>query len=271
MLSVIQTLQEDLVVRTAVKPADPPNRVTDGLMKRAAAEIFPILAQWRVNPTVEDIQFRTAEMAHVCAFLSGAAQNPKKVPSIDFFMMHSTNLSVFYPTLIGLEWLSLEKKARLLTWKGWMDMVMYAGCGCPELYPERITAYTPKCPGPWESIISRVTSYPDDGHTAKLIRALLNARDVSLSHLAKNNVEFPLKEADFLQIAHMTMDSVERMLEPEYRLPEKTKKMYVERLGVDEEVVRIVCRWVRWCGVEGAWEDVPDLDVDEVGKGKAKL
>lgn len=223
--------------------------------------------------------YRTAEMVHICTYISGAAQNPTKVPGMDFFLMHSTNLSVFYPTFIKLDWLELEQKARLLTWKGWMNAVIYAACGCPPLYPSRITSYAPKNPGPWSSIAARATSYPDDGHTAKLIRALLNAEKVSKPYLyLGRNKDFPMGKQGFLQIAHMTMDSVERMMESGYRLPEKVRKVYVEGLGIHEEVVRIVCRWVRWCGVDGAWEDVPDLEGEERGKGyvdgnggKAKL
>jgi hypothetical protein len=269
-ISILQSLKADPVVGTAVKPKDPPNRVTDGLMKRAAKEIVPHLAKWRVKPTKEDIEYRTAEMIQMCTYMSGAAQHPKKKPSMDFFLMHSTNLSVFYPTFMSLQWLSLEQKARLLTWKGWMDMVLYASCGCPTLYHDRITNYKPKAPGAWSSVINRATSYPDDGHTSKLIRALLNAESVTATY-APSNPDLPLQKSDFLQIAHMTMDSVEIMLEPDYKVPESTRKLYVEFLGNDLEVAKIVARFVRWCGVEGAWNEFPDLKVERGGEERARL
>ncbi|KAH7355764.1 hypothetical protein BKA66DRAFT_474847 [Pyrenochaeta sp. MPI-SDFR-AT-0127] len=267
MFEVLEALRSDPRIAAAAKRGNAPNRVTDALLKHAALVIVPILAQWRVNPTMEDIKYRMAEMTNICAFLSGAAQSPKKQVSIDFFMMHSTNLSVFYPVFMQLDWLSLEQRARLLTWKGWMDLIMYAACGCPELYYNRIAYYRPKVPGPWSDIIARATMYPDDGHTAKLIRALINAERVSGPYIASSSPSFPLRKDDFLQIAHMAMDSVERMLEPEYKLPETTEKFYIEKLGMDIEAVKIVCRFVRWCGVEGAWEDVPGLEEEE----KARL
>jgi hypothetical protein len=190
---------------------------------------------------------------------------------MDFFLMHSTNLSVFYPVFMGLEWLSLEAKARLLTWKGWMDLVIYAACGCPRLHHDRISNYSPTSSGPWDSVIRRATKYPDDGHTSKLIRAILNAERTSREF--EGDPGFPLKRDEFLKIAHMTMDSVEVMLKPGYELPERIQKLYVEMLGQDREVAKIVARFVRWCGIEGAWDEFPDLK--DGGKerdgGKARL
>ncbi|KAF2468945.1 uncharacterized protein BDR25DRAFT_230821 [Lindgomyces ingoldianus] len=266
MFKVIRALHSDPIISSAVKPSDPANRVTDGLMKRAAKELVPILARWRVDPTTQDIAVKTAEMAHMSVYMAACAQNPKKVPAIDFFMMHSVNLSVFYPTFMRLEWLSLEERARLLTWKGWMDAVLYAACGCPALYLERVQGYKAKRPGDWSSIITRAVTYPDDGHTSKLIRALLNAQNLSLPYFSPRRPEFPLMKEDFLKIAHMTMDSVERMNDPGYRIPEEQQKMYVEKLGMDEEVVKVVVRWVRWCGVEGAWDNIEDLEEGERAK-----
>lgn len=265
MLSVLNSLRSNPEIYAAAKHGNPPNRVTDSILANVAPLLLPILSQWRVQPTKEDIEHRTAEMTHTCSYLSGASQNPKKQVSIDFFMMHSTNLSIFYPVFMDLKWLSLEQKARLLTWKGWMDLVMYAACGCPDLYYDRIAKYTPNQPGPWESVVKRANRYPDDGHTAKLIRALINAEIVSSPYTSHS--DFPLKKEDFLQIGHMAMDSVERMLEPDYALPEITRKLYVEKLGVDVEAVKIVCRFVRWCGVDGVWNDFPDL----IQEDRAKL
>jgi hypothetical protein len=72
---------------------------------------------------------------------------------------------------------------------------------------------------------------------------------------------FPVKKEDWLKLAHITMDSVERMLEPGYyKMTEKVRQMFAVGRGQDSEVVRVIVRWVRWCGVEGAWDDFPDLD-----------
>ena len=265
MLSVVEALKSDPRIAAAAKRDNPPNRVTDALLKHAAPLLVPILARWRVQPTRKEIDYRMAEMTNICAYLSGASQNPSKRVCIDFFMMHSTNLSVFYPIFMGLDWLSLEQKARLLTWKGWMDLVMYAACGCPDLYYQRLVEYEPKMSSSWENVVTRAIKHPDDGHTAKLIRALLNAEKVCAPYCEKPG--FPLRKGDFLQVAHMAIDSVERMLEPDYKLPETTKKLYLERLGMDEEAVKIVCRFVRWCGIDSAWNEIPNLIEEE----KARL
>jgi hypothetical protein len=266
LLSIIDDLRSDPVISNAVKPSDPLNKISDGLMKRADKELIPYLAKFQVNPTPEDLAKKTAEMIQISAYICGAAQNPRKVEAIDFVMMHMTTLSIFFPIFMRQDWISNENKKRMLEWKGWSDAVMYAGCGCPRLYPERITNYAPKRPQDgWKEIIHRANTYEDDGHTSKLIRALLSAESVTEPFLGVEG--FPLKKEDFFKIAHITMDSVERMLDPGYfKVTEKVKKMYAEGKGQDDEVARVIVRWVRWCGVEGAWDDFPDLETKD-GRG----
>lgn len=246
-----------------MKPKDPLNKISDGLLKRVSEELLPHLAKFQVKPTPEDLAKRTAETINVSAYILGAAQNPRKLEALDFVMMHMTTLSIFYPTFMKQDWISNENKARLLEWKGWSDAVMYAGCGCPRLYPERITNYAPKQPRDgWQEIIHRANAYGDDGHTSKLVRALLNAETVSEPFLGAEG--FPLQKEDIFKIAHITMDSVERMLEPGYyKMTERVRQMYAVGCGQDDEVVRVIVRWVRWCGVEGAWDDVPDIENQE--------
>ena len=33
-------------------------------------------------------------------------------------------------------------------------------------------------------------------------------------------------------------------------------------MGQDEEILRVMVRWVRWGGVEGAWDYFPDRKVE---------
>lgn len=260
LLSVVEDLYQDPVIANAVKPEDPLNKISDGLLARVSEELLPHLAKFRVQPTPEDLANKTAQTINVSAYILGAAQNPKKLEALDFVMMHMTTLSVFYPTFMKQDWISNENKARLVEWKGWSDAVMYAGCGCPRLYPKRITNYRPKQPQDgWREIIHRANAYGDDGHTSKLIRSLLNAEtELEPYHGAEG---FPLRKEDVFKLAHMTMDSVERMLEPGYyKMTERVRQMYAVGCGQDDEVVRVIVRWVRWCGVEGAWADVPDIE-----------
>ena len=265
LLSVVEDMYRDPVISNAVKPEDPLNKISDGLLARVSNELLPHLAKFRVKPTPEDLAKRTAETVHVSAYILGAAQNPKKLEALDFVMMHMTTLSVFYPTFMKQDWIGNENKARLLEWKGWSDAVMYAGCGCPRLYPKRITNYQPKRPqDSWREIIHRANAYGDDGHTSKLIRSLLNVETESEPFYGAEG--FPLRKEDVFKLAHITMDSVERMLEPGYyKMTERVRQMYAVGCGQDDEVVRVIVRWVRWCGVEGAWADVPDIEnPDEV-------
>ena len=260
LLSVIEALHRDPVISNAVKPNDRLNRISDGLLARVSEELLPYLAKFQVKPTPEDLAKKTAETINVSAYVMGAAQNPQKLEALDFVMLHMTTLSVFYPTFMKQDWISNENKKRLLEWKGWSDAVMYAGCGCPTLYPKRITNYAPKQPQDgWQEIIHRANAYGDDGHTSKLIRSLLNVETESSPFYGTEG--FPLRKEDVLKVAHITMDSVERMLEPGYyKMTERVRQMYAVGCGQDDEVVRVIVRWVRWCGVEGAWEDVPDIE-----------
>ncbi|KAK4233371.1 hypothetical protein C8A03DRAFT_38922 [Achaetomium macrosporum] len=84
---------------------------------------------------------------HTCAYILGAAQHPDKVEAIDFVMLHIMTLGIFYPTFMAQDWITPHNKTRLLQWKAWVgDAVMYAGCGCPALYADRITSSTPERP-----------------------------------------------------------------------------------------------------------------------------
>jgi hypothetical protein len=260
LLTIIDELHNDSTISNAVQPNDPLNKIEHGLLKKVEKELIPYLAQFQVEPIPEELNKRTAEMISVVAYVCGAAQHPRKVEAIDFVMMHMTTLSIFFPTFMKQDWISNKDKKRLIEWKGWSDAVMYAGCGCPQLYPERISKYAPKQPADkWAEIIHRANEYGDDGHTSKLIRAFYSAETIMVPFEGTEN--FPVKREDWLKLAHITMDSVERMLEPGYyKMTEKVRQMFAVGRGQDSEVVRVIVRWVRWCGVEGAWNDFPDLD-----------
>ncbi|KAK4669952.1 uncharacterized protein QC763_207450 [Podospora pseudopauciseta] len=256
LLEIVTSLQSDPVIANAVTPDDPLNKISDGLLKKVAKELVPYLASYQVDATPEDLQQKTTAMIHTCAYILGAAQHPGKVEAIDFVMLHMSTLGIFYPTFMAQDWISNENKKRMLQWKAWGDAVMYAGCGCPKLYPERVTGYTPKRPQDgWPELCHRANVYGDDGHISKVIRAMLNTQE-----LPEPVEGFPLAKKDFLKIAHLALDSVERMLEPgQYKVPDKIKKTVAEEMRQDEEIVRVMVRWVRWCGVEGSWDNFPDL------------
>lgn len=109
---------------------------------------------------------------------------------------------------------------------------MYASRKCPDILLDDIRAYKPKQPSGWDKIQDRVCSFYDDGHAAKLIRALAHGQQICKPYEDKEN--FRVKEADWLQMGHMAIDSVEN----------------TERFDN-------VPTWVRSAGFEKAWEKIP--------------
>ncbi|RMJ28751.1 hypothetical protein PHISP_00396 [Aspergillus sp. HF37] len=264
MLEIMDEMHQDPAIKDAVQMSDPLNKISDGLLAKARDELIPFLAQYRVQPTEDDLQSQMVDMVHSCAYMIGAAQHPGKVEALDFVLLHALTLSTFYPTFLSQGWISSENKARLLHFKAWGDLVMYAGCGCPTLHAERVTEYVPKRPGHgWKELAHRACIYEDDGHISKVIRALAHAES-----LPDPRPGFPLRKADFLKMAHLALDSVERMLEPgQYQVPAKIQKEVGEEMGQAEDIIRVMVRWVRWCGVSGAWKEFPDLEIPSSSPG----
>jgi hypothetical protein len=98
--------------------------------------------------------------------------------------MHCVNSSIFFSAFLKQPWLSEEVKIRLLEWKGRADLAQYVARGCPKLRTEEISSYLPKYNARdggdgWESIIHRLWQMNDDGHVAKLIRAVAHGEEVS--------------------------------------------------------------------------------------------
>ncbi|KAL2131433.1 hypothetical protein VTI74DRAFT_5123 [Chaetomium olivicolor] len=221
LLEVVHDLHADPVIANAVTPQDGLNKIDDGLLKKVTKELVPYLAQYQVEPNDETLRERTVQMMHTCAYILGAAQHPGKVEAVDFVLLHNVTLSIFYPTFMAQGWISRENKARMLQWKAWSDAVIYAGVGCPTLYPERVTRYQPKRSSDgWPELCQRAIVYPDDGHAVKIIRAL-----IAVEELPEPAEAFPIRREDFVKIAHITMDSVERIMDPEqYKVPEKVNE-----------------------------------------------
>lgn len=79
----------------------------------------------------------------------------------------------------------------------------------------------------WDNVFERVRKLKDDGHTSKFIRALSNGEEMCGKYEGKE--EFKVKGSEWRKIAHAVIDSVE-----------------------GQEV-----HWVRSCGFEEAWKDIP--------------
>jgi hypothetical protein len=182
------------------------NKIRDGLLVRAGDEMVALAAQWQVKP--DDLERKTAEMINADAYFTGAAQNPPKQVKFDFYYMHCMNCSIFFTTFLKQDWLSTSNKIRLLEWKGRLDLAMYASRRAPKLLMNEITDYSPKQPGDgWDQIFKRVDQQEDDGHSAKLIRALAHGQQASGAFEEKE--PWPIQGDSWLQLAHMVIDSVE--------------------------------------------------------------
>jgi hypothetical protein len=125
----------------------------------------------------------------------------------------------------------LEDKVRLLEWKGRLDLALYASRGSPELRLEEVTGYKAKREWDWEEIMRKVDGMEDDGHVAKLIRALRNGQERCQQFESHDG--FQIKGEMWLQLGRMVIDSVD---------------------GPNEDLVK----WVRNAGFAQAWEKIPD-------------
>ena len=111
--------------------------------------------------------------------------------------MHCVNRSLFYDAFLKeAPWISDKNKARLLEWKGRLDPCMYASGRLPEPRMDVIGNYEPKRPGlakdigvengSWDPTFTRAIRHNDDGHAAKLVRALTHGEDICAAYSAGN-------------------------------------------------------------------------------------
>jgi Questin oxidase-like len=220
------------------------NKVRDGIIARASDEMLKYTSQWIVNP--KNLEQKTAEMINSCIYYTAAAQNPPKQVKIDFYYMHCVNSSIFWPTFNAQSWLSTANKVRLLEWKGYLDLAMYASRRSPPLYLNEITDYAPAKPASssWDGIFTRLFEYEDDGHAVKLGRAIRNGELVSKAWEGKENDWIRVKGDMWEKIGNMAIDSV-------------------EDTGV---------RWARSVGFDEAWTDYKDRPKkSELSNGLQKL
>ncbi|KAF1824015.1 uncharacterized protein K489DRAFT_316886 [Dissoconium aciculare CBS 342.82] len=201
------------------------NKIRDGIMKRAGDRMLSYAAKVRVKP--EALAEKTAEMTNAAAYYTAGAQKSNKAIKYDFFFIHELNCSIFFSAFLKQDWLSDADKARLLEWKIRADLIMYASRKSPEIRMQDIRDYKPKQPSGFDEIEDRVCRLPDDGHASKLVRAIAHGQSISQPYEDRDN--FRLKHDDWLQLAHMAIDSVE--------MPGAT--------------------WVRSAGFDEAWKDVP--------------
>lgn len=249
-MTICSRLRTDPLISHAVQSCDGPNKLRDGLIAHAKDSMVSYLAEFRVQP--HQLKQKVAEMANTSLYVAATAQRPEKVEMFDFVLLHAVNTSPWMSVFIEQSWISNDVKCKLVQVKGWIDLILYAACKTPSLYPERVMNYHPKIPGDWNSILNRACKYNDDGHTAKFIRAIRYVEQISKDYTG--NPGLPLRPDLCLNISHMVMDSVDRQNDPGYRLPKEAVFFPQE----DEQVKRLIFRFVRFNGLDGAWRHVPD-------------
>ena len=203
------------------------NKIRDGIMKRAPSEIINIASQFTVDETV--LEAKTAEMINAAVYFTATAQRPPHQIKFDFYYMHCVNSSIFFSNFLAPAnaFLTPATKRRLLEWKVRLDITMYASRGCPPQLLDEVTTYTSQHDSDWSRIIARVNRLEDDGHAAKLVRALAHGEQACKAY--EDREGFLIKGDMWRVLGHMAIDSVEQG-EP---------------------------TWVRSAGFEEAWEGVP--------------
>jgi hypothetical protein len=209
LLQLIDEIRSDTKLSTAANWEDG-NKIRDGILVRAPEEMISIAKQWSV--TSSQLEDKTAEMISTAIYFTAAAQKPPKQVKFDFYYMHCVNSSIFFPTFNAQTWLSAKSKVRMLKFKAYIDLAMYASRRSPPLLLEEIATYTPrkleKGDAEWPGLFQRLFEYEDDGHAVKLARAVRNGELVSKSYEGK--VEWDrVKGFMWEKVGNMVVDSVE--------------------------------------------------------------
>lgn len=108
----------------------------------------------------------------------------------------------------------MQDKIRLLQWKAWTDLAMYASRRSPALLLDEITDYHPKVKptssakaetDPWPALFTRAFNNLEDGHACKALRALRHGQDASTRDGHDRRDDFKLKRDMWAQIGNMSM------------------------------------------------------------------
>ena len=129
----------------------------------------------------------------------------------DFYFMHCVNCSIFFSAFNAQTWLAEASKIRLLQFKGYLDLAMYASRRCPEPFLEEISGYVPKLleagDAEWKGIFERLFEFQDDGHAVKLGRAVAHGEQISQKYEDEDWAK--IKSFMWEKIGNMVIDSVE--------------------------------------------------------------
>ncbi|GAB1213272.1 hypothetical protein ATERTT37_002421 [Aspergillus terreus] len=218
LVQLFRDAEADEALRHAAEGFDDgPARVRDGVLGRTARAITALAAQFRVDP--QDIEHRLAEMINCSAFITGAAQRTGKPRKIDFFHLHTVTASLSIDILVRQPWISPVVKARLVEWKARVDLVWYTATGAVQLHLPSLLNYIPTSSAgmDWAALYQAVAAVHDDGHLAKLVRALKSGEAVSSPFEKGAGETFPIQGIAWLKLAQMAYDTtVDRPIEEKW-------------------------------------------------------
>ncbi|KAJ9612977.1 hypothetical protein H2200_002918 [Cladophialophora chaetospira] len=214
----------------------------DNVLGNAPSRLTELAAQWQVEPS--NLDEATAEMINVNAWVTACAQRPPKEVKLDFFLIHQVNAAIFFSAFNKQSWMTTEDKARMLEWKGRLDLITYASRIAPELHENELVEYKPRMDHmTWDDLVGRANKIEDDGHISKLVRALAHGSLVCAPYEQQEALShrFPLKGEGWLKMANMAIDTTDSC-------------PYLDR-------------WVRGAGAALPWEKFVNRD-EKVYDGK---
>ncbi|KAL8667792.1 MAG: hypothetical protein Q9202_000256 [Teloschistes flavicans] len=246
LVEILDQIRADPKLRSAAH-WDDGNKIRDGILARAPDEMIRYASQWTVD--AKELELKTAEMINAAVYFTGGAQHPPKQIKFDFYYMHCVNCSIFFSSFLKAGWIAPRHKARLLQFKGWLDLAMYASRRAPEPLVEEIVRYEPKRGAEsWDGIFERVLQHEDDGHASKLLRALRHGEEVCRPY-DDDDPRFRIKDGMWLKLGHMGELGCIITLGDDLTLFLSQAIDSVEDTGN---------RWVRGAGFEEAWEAYGD-------------
>ncbi|KAJ5659304.1 hypothetical protein N7507_005755 [Penicillium longicatenatum] len=179
--------------------------------------------------TEDQLDEKVAELMETSAYVFGATQRPGKVPRIEFLLMHCVTSNVFLSNVLYHPSISARARVRMLEWKGRADLIIWASCKCPRLYPARVMNYP--VTKNWDALIQWSLNHPDeDSHYIKTLRALMQGQKVG--RLCRDQGKKPklmISDMTWLQVGNMLVAAGEG--DPKY---------------------------VRYAGFDEAWDGVQD-------------
>lgn len=140
------------------------NKVRALLRSSSAPDLLKLLSRFNLHPA--SLAHRTLEATHASALMcAGATREDRKI-RFCFYLMHAVTSSLFTHVFVAQPWIDAEVKARLVRWKVWTDLALYASRRAPELRVAEITGYKAKVdPGkegnPWLGLVERAVAYQD--------------------------------------------------------------------------------------------------------------